>query len=503
MRIRYAQLKKILILHPFLFAIFFILTLYTGNMGQVPFSQVLVPLGITLGGTSLLFLLSWLILRDALKAGIIASMAAILFFSYGHARNMLQYRLPWSVGGLPWLWAGLFLGSSYVTLRTRWNLRKLTTILNVAAVAMVVMSAIPVIPHAIRESSSAPVDGGTSVTISRPEGVTPPDIYYIILDAYPSPTTLDEIYDYDDSTFTDFLTAKGFYVASDSHSNYGTTNLSLPSSLNMEYMDSLLGTVDPESRDVTVPHSMVQNNRVTSLLKSIGYMYVHVGSWWGPTRHNSRADLNVAGNSLNEFDLMLIDTSALGSLGFGSDFYRGYVLRAFEELGKMPGIQGPKFVFAHIICPHWPFVFDADGSPIRADDFWSRSLSENREMWLAQITFVNNKVEALVDQLLSESSISPIIIIQGDHGMPLTYGGDGGQDVTPQSAQDHTGILNAYHLPQGGVEALYESITPVNTFRVIFNSYFGAGLPLLEDRSYFTPSLQYPYKLVDVTDKLR
>ena len=45
-------------------------------------------------------------------------------------------------------------------------------------------------------------------------------------------------------------------------------------------------------------------------------------------------------------------------------------------------------------------------------------------------------------------------------------------------------ILNAYHLPGDGIEALYPNISPVNTFRVIFNEYFGFNLPLLEDQSY-------------------
>jgi hypothetical protein len=498
-------MRKNLVLHPFLFAMSFVMALYARNIAEVTFSDILMALAITLGGTLLFFLLAWLILRDLLKAGIIASAAAILFLSYGHARNVLLGRLPWSAAGLPWVWAGLFLCVTLAALRMRWNLRKITVILNVAAAAMVVVSVITIVPGAIRGSGSAASNGGTTVDLSFPEGVEPPDIYYIILDSYSSPKTLAEIYNYDDSTFTNFLTEKGFYVASNSHSNYGTTNLSLSSSLNLDYMDSLLGTLDPRSRDATAAHNLLRNNKVTSLLQSIGYTYVHVGSWWGPTRNNSHADLNVAGSSLSEFDLMLIQTSALGSLGFGKESYGAYIQKGFEQLGAMPRIDGPKFVFAHIICPHWPYVFDAAGKPIEAMDFWSRSLPENRRMWLDQISFVNAKVEALVDRLLSESSNPPIIILQGDHGMPFnsTWVDRDSPDVTAQYAQDATGILNAYYLPQGGAKALYESITPVNTFRAIFNSYFGTDLPLLEDRSYVTPILEYPYRVVDLTDKLR
>ena len=72
-----------------------------------------------------------------------------------------------------------------------------------------------------------------------------------------------------------------------------------------------------------------------------------------------------------------------------------------------------------------------------------------------------------------------MIIIQGDHG-PLP-------DLTEEASQ-RLPILNAYYLP--GIQmdnVLYPSISPVNSFRVVLNSYFGQTLPLLEDRSYFGP----------------
>jgi hypothetical protein len=80
---------------------------------------------------------------------------------------------------------------------------------------------------------------------------------------------------------------------------------------------------------------------------------------------------------------------------------------------------------------------------------------------------------------VQDSRIPPVIIVQGDHG-PLP-------DLTEEPSQ-RLPILNAYYLP--GVEMdsmLYPSISPVNSFRVVLNSYFGQNLPLLEDQSYFGP----------------
>ena len=51
---------------------------------------------------------------------------------------------------------------------------------------------------------------------------------------------------------------------------------------------------------------------------------------------------------------------------------------------------------------------------------------------------------------------------------------------------ERTPILNAYYLPGQAASHLYESISPVNTFRLILNQYFGGQYPLLKDISYFS-----------------
>ena len=85
----------------------------------------------------------------------------------------------------------------------------------------------------------------------------------------------------------------------------------------------------------------------------------------------------------------------------------------------------------------------------------------------------------MIDALIENSNIPPVIIIQGDHG-PLP-------DLTEDPSQ-RIPILNAYYLP--GIKTdklLYPYISPVNSFRVVLNSYFGQNLHLLEDKSYFGP----------------
>lgn len=60
-------------------------------------------------------------------------------------------------------------------------------------------------------------------------------------------------------------------------------------------------------------------------------------------------------------------------------------------------------------------------------------------------------------------------------------------------------ILNAYYLPGADPASLYAAISPVNTFRVIFNQYFGGNYPMLEDVSYYS-TYQAPYNFTIVPE---
>jgi hypothetical protein len=67
--------------------------------------------------------------------------------------------------------------------------------------------------------------------------------------------------------------------------------------------------------------------------------------------------------------------------------------------------------------------------------------------------------------------------------------------------RNHFLILNAYYLPGMRHDRLYPSITPVNSFRLIFDLYFHAGLRLLPDE-YFARRRE-PYGFVNITKIMR
>ena len=143
-----------------------------------------------------------------------------------------------------------------------------------------------------------------------------------------------------------------------------------------------------------------------------------------------------------------------------------------EHMKILPEEEGPKFVFAHLYCPHNPLVFGPNGEYISPQNYKN---FVDKKYYRDQYIFITAEIEKLVDELLEKSETPTIIILQSDHGIrPLRPGIVIGPDEWKK-------ILNAMYLPGMNYSEISASISPVNTFRLIFNHYFDADYPLLED----------------------
>ncbi|GAG63193.1 unnamed protein product [marine sediment metagenome] len=271
----------------------------------------------------------------------------------------------------------------------------------------------------------------------------------------------------------------------------------------MEYINYLSSMIGVESKNRDVPYQMIRDSKVMKFLKSKGYKFINFSSGWGPTNYNRYADLNIRSGKLNELFMILIQTTILKPIVsyILGDTLRERVLGAFSKLGELYKINEPKFVFAHINCPHPPYVFDANGDLVPETKLLMHgSVWKQKELYLNQLIFVNKKVKTLVKEILLKSEIAPIIILQADHGTASTF--NDWEHLTVKNLKERMTIFNAYYLPKGGNELLYSYITPVNTFRLIFNFYFSTDYKLLKDQSYFS-NYELPYKFTDVTDKIK
>jgi hypothetical protein len=337
----------------------------------------------------------------------------------------------------------------------------------------------------------------------------PPDIIHFIFDRYASAGVLRARYAFDNSPLAQELRARGFFVADRSNANYFKTGLSLAATLNLTYLNSRFAGLERMS-DWRPVYRLVDEHSVWRSLKPLGYEYVHLGSWWEPTRRNLHATENHSYARIPRFAQWLYEFTPLADLGVSLGGMLDSRLeqwkrihRQLQDLERVRAGQRPVFVFVHFLLPHDPYVFGPGGEYLPADVVRKRPADEN---YVNHVRFANVAMIRTIDALMANTGRPrPIIIVQADEGpLPPRYGADtltfDWRQATPDELREKFGILNAIYLPGGTSQRLYPAISPVNTYRVVFNDYFGAKLDLLPDRSFVSVGDRQPYQFIDITD---
>tara|TARA_Y100001949_G_scaffold115089_1_gene97837 strand:- start:279 stop:1046 length:768 start_codon:yes stop_codon:yes gene_type:complete len=252
---------------------------------------------------------------------------------------------------------------------------------------------------------------------------------------------------------------------------------------------------------------MMDSNLVTQYFKSIGYETINFdgGNFFDDLK-NFDQNLCIRKFWHEELWSIIQHHTVLGPLSTkkSADDLREYRLCVFSELATLQhNNDKPIFVFAHIMMPHSPYLFKANGEPQDSEKVFLELDPEfNLMPYLEQLQFVNKKTKEVVDKLLTESDTQPIIVIQSDHGARMgiedwnTAGSD--EDLVKRMFNN----FDAYYLPGQKKNLPDEPRTPVNTFPIIFNSYFNGEFNLQENRIYFSNPFENSYKFKDVTDVL-
>jgi len=506
--------------HSFIFSVYPIIHLYAVNMVFVPASAIFRSLEISIGITLFFLLAFFLILKNISKAGLLCSLLLAMFYSFGHITNaLLQMGHSLPVSMLAYTWLALFLIILFFAVRQSTPAR-LTLLLNIISIGLLAFPLFSIIatrlssrPEVIQQARDrlAEIRGQAQAEASLLQAAdkTLPDIYMIVLDSYERADVLNEYYGYDNSEFIRALEERGFYVASQSHSNFLNTTYSLNTSLNLVYFNDFPDTLMQNAR------LNLQTNYVSDFLRTRGYQIIVFDSGTGDS-NNQYSDVFVtppppsAGQArlINSFEELLIRTT-LGLTLLKSDDQastlnnagevlvssvnnvlasgRERLAHTFTHLPDYAADDQPQFLFAHIYSPHIPFLFGPNGEPLTYQNnmsmYWYEPAQEDYiEQYGYQIDALNPMILATIDRILAQSTVPPVIILQSDHGDDHFLNWNA---PTAQGIQIRSSILNAIYLPGGESSALYPTVTSVNTFRIILNQQFGTSYPLLADRIFF------------------
>lgn len=486
------------VLHPFLLAAYPVLALLAHNIEDAALRNAWRPLALSVILTLGLYGFLFLILRDRYKAGIAATIVILLLFSYGHVYEWFEGKayIGEILGRHRFLvifYLLLLVASLVWVIRKRQGLPRISYFLNLlTSIALI----IPILQIGVFEFRLARARTAGSEQTLQNENISlkpmeePRDVYYLILDGYARDDILKKFYQFDNHPFLDRLTQLGFFVGACSLSNYAQTQLSLASSLNLNYLASLGEQYKAGNTSRIGLADLIQHSKARKIFESLGYTVIAFDTGYDATRWKDVDHYFApqAVQDIDDFEELFIRTTAARLIVEGvalldippnwekrDQLHRERILFTLDRLNnQVLELPGPKFVFAHIISPHWPHVFGPHGEAVHEHN---DSLIGYRN----QVEFINTQIVSLLTNLITKSSKAPVIIIQGDHGSVI------------ESPQQRMSILNAYYLPGQPADILYEKISPVNTFRLIFNSYFNGNFDLLEDRSYYS-RYESPYE---------
>jgi hypothetical protein len=501
-----------------LFGAFPIVFLFRKNLWGLAYGEIVLPLAATAGAIVVLQVVLGIVTKRPRKVAIVLSTVTLLFFSYGHVWRLVVA----DHGRLLGLDADVVLGPLFVltaalvvvvVVRTRAELADLTRVLNVVAFVMLAIVAVPLASEMLQNRAVAftSPDGDAQTDATR-DTKRRPDIYYLVFDRYAGARTLEELFGYDNRELLDYLHSEGFHVADRARANYQATAPSLAASLNMKYLDWIADATRGKTASSLPMYHAIRDNEVARFLQARGYRYVHVGSRWDMTRSNPNADVNIRNDGTTEFTRVFLGSTALfpamrhGVIGPEEadrpETARRITMRQFEDVERARRMSGPTFVFAHFGLPHPPYVFDRNGKPV---DKQPLGVLPKARAYIQQLQHANTLIRDLVTKLLdAPPGKEPVIVLQADEGPYPSFGYIGPQPwwtATDSKLRTKFRILMALHMP--GIEAgVYPTMSPVNVFRVIFNSYFGTDMKLLSDEAYVPTDKQTPYVWTRITDRL-
>lgn len=480
---------KLALLHPLLFSIIFVIMPYTQYAGLIPPAQVVVSFIVI----CVFALFSYLIIKRIVKkrgvAVAVLSPLLIIFFNYGtlyeHITELTQgTKLDVPVLILATLFILIILVVYIVKiLRAHEGTQKsVNKAFCVIAVTLIIFNTFSITMQSIMTAKIIESSGMTGIPLQKNTGPLP-DIYFVILDEWAAPSQMKSYFHYDISPFVEHLRQKGFMVTEMSliteslgsfdimehRLNMEATNRKDVATVSSSLLDRLLQSMSLLNTSQKENMTHLRNSKVIVYLKSLGYQFIYMGNWAPPLRYNRLADQNIncfGFQFTDELSYIIVNSSVLRLVTIHRYFHRKGVLDAFANLGNMPVVAGkPKFIYAHILCPHVPYIFGAKGEKLALKPGGSKEA--DKQLYLNQHIFITKKAKELVDQKLSNSQAAPVIIIQADHGARMDK---------PGAHQ----VFSAVYIPSYKGRPWQDSISSSNTFRLLFNELFGSNLEILQ-----------------------
>ena len=461
------------------------------GLGHLPVYPAIAVSALLIGAASEYSVPVWALMRPLAIAILVLAVALILTRRWMHpAALAIAVAASLLLGALSLAMAFLAVGIIHTAMgiwrrRSQPTWHDLTIGLNAFAVGLLVFTLVP--PVLNDEYRLATTE---SVAVRGQPG---PNIYVFVLDGYPRSDTLAG-WGHDNGPFLDQLESAGFEVAEESRSNYTTTWLTLTSMADLRHIDaSQVMQSEPTEANGSVQHLRLSERfnegHTWSILRAHGYEVVTTESVF-PNLTLYTADRLVGSWTPNAFEIDVIRNSVLTRLGVLQEWiaqtHRDRTREQFAAAAAAAKGSAQPFVFwSHIMSPHAPVLFNADGGPVPHAcypvecSFFEPGAAaaqmtddEVKEAMTGQVTHVNRLALAAIEDIVA-SDPEGVIVVMSDHGARV-------EALNPEF------FANFFAVRAPGHPDLFpDDAAATTTMAMLLNAYLDADVPVPD------PDLQF------------
>ena len=470
--------------------------------GLIPFAYWSLYLLYYSGLSLFLFVAGKILLKKNDKAGVWAAVLLIVFFFWGSAQDFLNTHLTPFFSSYKFLLPLIFISLVIWTIRLKRKnstIKKTNLFLNILILFLLLIeggtSLFKVITKEVKKNNFAYYNTPIQPAFIVNSDSLKPDIFYIFFDEYASTRSLKQYLDFDNSRFDSMLVKNNFYIASGSKSNYNATPLSIGSAFFADYFNVSIEGKKIFPKELLQAQFTIKQAPLPYLLKSQGYSIKNYGlcdingqtspeePWFNPEIRDilhketfwGRIKEDIIWNLPFDLPALLLPDKEMIKRKNVLRRNRNNYKNLINELSTQN--RQPKFVYGHVMMPHGRYYLNKKGEQrnvYKGDE----SPGIRDSLYLDQLIYTNTWIESIASAANQEFSRPRVVVIQGDHGRrdEIPY-----HPVLQREKQFMN--LNCFYFSDKNYAVLYDSISTVNTFRVILNKYFGESNSLLKDSS--------------------
>ncbi|MEA5015949.1 MAG: sulfatase-like hydrolase/transferase [Candidatus Limiplasma sp.] len=510
------------------------IALFMNNVDKLTF----LPLLLTLVAYFVLTLVVYFIFYVLSKRILIATIFSLLLHSiivfYIHIKEKINSVLPQRFFLAVFIIFTMLLIAISVCLRRRVFVmsvpirKKLTIFLTVSVYAFLGFTVISKLPATVFQYvPDQPVMSKVGPTNESLADDQRPNIYFILLDEYAGFNMVKKQFGYDNSAFFEYLLSNNFYVSQTSENEIAYTEILSSNLLALDYVafadDLPYYSFDENKRSESdMRTSLYQNKKsyrnhayLFDLLRSNHYRTYAIDNadtlqGWGKVNADEIINISIPQEattlvpltlSQNDIDYWVILWNSSIFYEFSHELFwkmtQDGATNAYhksQDIAWQNTVRNAKlisstfdtlatyrfdpreniFLYAHIMCPHLPFIFTPEG------EFKSMDITyqgwNGKNAYVDNLRYATNQVMRVIDNLLAIDPDS-VIILQSDHGARIDLETEG------PFSKEYLPILNAVYY-RGETFDQIEGLSGVNTMRAILSQALSIELPAVESPVY-------------------